>query len=168
LGGGGKSPPRDVWIKHCLPCPGLDRHIGFGSFALLLSVRLCAGRPVCPTADAIDVNLCLTVFRYRIVIHGGIDGFSRMFVFLKASDNNRRETVLKSFVSACSTFGLPSRIRVDNGGENSDVCDVMQILRGCQRGSAIRGRSVHNQRIERAWVDVWNGVTNVYVDAFNS
>jgi len=106
------------------------------------------------------------LFRYRIVIHGGIDGFSRMFVFLTASDNNRKDTVLKSFVSACATFGLPSRIRVDKGGENADICDVMDVLRGSGRGSAIRGRSVHNQRIERAWVDVWNGVTNLYVDAF--
>ncbi len=33
----------------------------------------------------------------RLVIHGGIDGFSHMVVYLKASGNNRAETVLSSF-----------------------------------------------------------------------
>ena len=34
------------------------------------------------------------IFRWRIVIHGGIDGFSRLVVFMAASDNNGQETVL--------------------------------------------------------------------------
>jgi hypothetical protein len=106
------------------------------------------------------------LIRYRIVIHGGIDGCTRLLVFLTASDNNRKETVLRSFLAASAMYGLPSRIRVDKGGENNDVRDVMEVLRGSNRGSVIRGKSVHNQRIERAWVDVWKGVTNVYVDIF--
>ena len=101
-----------------------------------------------------------------MIIHGGIDGFSRMMMFLKASGNNRKDTVLGYFLGATLLYGVPSRIRVDHGGENNDICDVMELIRGPDRGSAIRGRSVHNQRIERAWVDVWNGATNLLYDLF--
>ncbi|KAK0140177.1 hypothetical protein N1851_022931 [Merluccius polli] len=86
------------------------------------------------------------LIRWRIVIHGGIDGFSRLIVFLRASNNNRSSTV----------------IRTDRGGENADICMFMNVFRGTRRGSAIQGRSVHNQRIERLWGDMWRGISNVY------
>lgn len=70
-------------------------------------------------------------------------------------------------MQATQLYGLPSRIRVDKGGENTEICSIMEQLRGTDRGSAIRGTSVHNQRIERSWVDMWNGVTNVYHDLFH-
>ena len=73
------------------------------------------------------------------MIHGGIDGFSRLLVFLHASPNKKKCTVLKHLFTATSTYGLPSRVRVDHGGENNDICDLMELLRG--RGSAIRGTS---------------------------
>lgn len=37
---------------------------------------------------------------YKIVINGGLDGFSRMIVFLQASTNNKASTVLQYFQSA--------------------------------------------------------------------
>lgn len=49
-------------------------------------------------------------FRWRLVIHGGIDGFSRMIVFLKCSTNNLVSTVLDCFVQAVRIFGLPSGV----------------------------------------------------------
>ncbi|XP_042578563.1 uncharacterized protein LOC109090966 [Cyprinus carpio] len=104
--------------------------------------------------------------RWRIVIHGGIDGYSRLVVFLKASSNNRSDTVFQSFVEAIGQYGLPSRVRCDNGGENNAVCLFMNVS-GFTRGSALRGRSTHNQRlIERLWRDVWCGISNTYYALF--
>ncbi|CAB4007013.1 cytosolic Fe-s cluster assembly factor nubp1-b-like [Paramuricea clavata] len=76
---------------------------------------------------------------WRIVVHGGIDGYSRMPIFLKASDNNRAETVLQLFLESVAEFGLPSRVRSDKGGENVDVAAYMlsHQQRGPGRGSMI-------------------------------
>ena len=54
-----------------------------------------------------------------------MDGYSRMPVYLKASDNNRAETVLQEFVKGVEEFGLPSHVRSDKGGENVDVSAYM-------------------------------------------
>ncbi|XP_057201282.1 uncharacterized protein LOC130561141 [Triplophysa rosa] len=107
------------------------------------------------------------LIRWRIVIHGGICGFSRLVVFLWASDNNRSSTVFEQFVHSTSKYGVPSRVRCGHGGENNDVCLFMNTYRGWERGSAIRGKSVHNQRIERLWGDLWRGVTHVYHQQFS-
>lgn len=108
--------------------------------------------------------------RWRIVIHGGIDGFSRIPVYLAASSNNCAETVLQHFLEAVATFGLPSRVRADKGGENVLVCEYMlqHPNRGPGRGSFITGRSVHNQRIERLWRDVFSACTGHLYHLFYS
>ena len=81
---------------------------------------------------------------YKIVIHGGLDGFSRMIVFLQASTNNRALTVLQYFQSAVEHYNLPSRVRSDLGMENIEVARFMLQERGLNRGSHITGKSVHN------------------------
>ncbi|VDI32535.1 Hypothetical predicted protein [Mytilus galloprovincialis] len=106
------------------------------------------------------------LIRWNIVIHGGIDGFSRLVTFLHASNNNQSTTVYDLFIEATTQHGVPSRIRVDHGVENVDICTFMEGYRGTNRGSAIKGKSCHNQRIERLWVDLWDSVSNEYYDLF--
>jgi len=115
------------------------------------------------------------LIRYKIVVHGFIDGYSRFITGIRAHNNNRAETVLKLFLELVKHHGLPSRGRGDHGGENILVAEYMENARGKDRGSYIWGRyvyqanipgfilicffrSVHNIRIERLWFDFTSGV----------
>lgn len=77
-----------------------------------------------------------------MVIHGVIDGFSRCIVYLRCSNNNRAQTVLKEFLEAVGQFGMPSHVRSDLGVNNYKVAQFMIERRGMNRGSVITGRSV--------------------------
>lgn len=79
----------------------------------------------------------------------GIDGFSRLLTYLKCSNNNRSDTVIDYFIMATEKYGIPSRLRLNHGGENVGIWRFMEEVRGPDRGSYIAGRSVHNTRIER-------------------
>ncbi|KAL5497033.1 hypothetical protein EMCRGX_G013427 [Ephydatia muelleri] len=62
------------------------------------------------------------LIRWHIIIHGGIDGFSRLPVFLRASTDNSADTVLQHFINAVALYGLPSRLFYDM--EDAGVLDL--------------------------------------------
>ena len=120
-----------------------------------------------PSSNAlwhIDGLHCL--IRWRIVIHGGIDGHSRLIVYLGASDNNKSSTVLDLFLKATEQYSWPSRVRADYGGENIEVARHVINARGLGRQSFMAGSSVHNQRIERLWRDTFRCVCHLYYSLF--
>ena len=106
------------------------------------------------------------LIRWGFVIHGCIDGYTRRLMFLKYSTNNLATTVFNLFENAVQSFGIPSRVRGDLGGENVDVAWFMISMKGAGRGSFIAGKSCHNQRIERFWRDLFHGCIFIFYYVF--
>ena len=98
--------------------------------------------------------------------HSGIDGYSRLIVYMKCSTNNRASTVYELFINAIQKYHLPSRVRSDQGRENVLVAQHMIERKGADRNSMIVGSSVHNQRIERLWRDMHHCVTKLFYRLF--
>ena len=111
-------------------------------------------------------GFCL--FSYRLVIHGCIDEYTRKIIYLACRNNNRATAVHELFSNAIQLHGLPSRVREDQEGENVENVWFMlsHPLRRLGRGSYIATKSVHNQRIEKLWVDVCLAVTQIYFTVF--
>jgi hypothetical protein len=70
------------------------------------------------------------------------NGKSRYVVGIRASNNNRSETVLNLFIQSIQENGSPSRVRGDHGTENIGVAEYMERTQGAGRGSYIWGRFV--------------------------
>lgn len=107
------------------------------------------------------------LIRWRFVIHGGVDGFSRTIVYLRCSTNNTSSTVFQLFLQSIQTYKCPRRVRSDHGTENIDVARWMLYHFGIDAKPFITGLSVHNQRIERLWKDVNAYVTSYFSNLFH-
>ena len=105
------------------------------------------------------------LIKWRFVVHGGIDGYSRFITFLNCNTNNCTETVLSCFKIGVEHCGLPKKVRSDHGGENIDVWCYMMEAHGHQH-CINTGSSTHNKRIERLWRDVHRSVLVVFGDLF--
>ena len=105
------------------------------------------------------------LIRWRFVIHGGIDGYSRLITFLRCHSNNKSESVLSVFSDSVSKYGLPLKVRTDHGGENVKVWQKM-MEEHCSEKCIITGSSTHNTRIERLWRDVHRSVLSIYGNIF--
>lgn len=106
------------------------------------------------------------LIRWGLVIHGAIDGFSRLIIYLHFADNNRSSTVRDCCGQGTRRFGIPSRVRCDKGGENYGVAELMLNYWGHDRNSVLVGPSVHNQRIERLWRDLFDTIIQLYYRLF--
>lgn len=56
-----------------------------------------------------SMDSCILSFRWKIVVHGGVDGYTRFPVYLRAGTKNTAATVLGLFQQAVAEYGLPSR-----------------------------------------------------------
>ena len=65
------------------------------------------------------------LIRWRLVIHGMIDGFSRMIILLNCSTDNKASTVLSYFLSGVDRFGLPSQNSTSKTGLNYLLQETM-------------------------------------------
>ena len=59
----------------------------------------------------------LKLIRSNFVVHGCIDGYSRLVVHLNVSTNNLASTALNYFFESVTEYGIPGKIRVDGGSE---------------------------------------------------
>ena len=82
--------------------------------------------------------------RWRIVIFGGINSHSRVITYLSCYNNNRAHTELSEFLRGVESFGLPSRVQTDQGGENVEIAWYMfsHTEREDGRGSQLTGKGV--------------------------
>lgn len=55
--------------------------------------------------------------------------------------------------------------RSDQGLDNLKVAEYMLTARG-NKSSMLVGKSTHNQRIERLWRDIFEGVLSFFYDLF--
>ncbi|KAL0969694.1 hypothetical protein UPYG_G00230990 [Umbra pygmaea] len=148
----------------------LQRVDGAGIISRMIQLTCIARRTYSVPAplSLVHIDTNHKLIRYNIVVFGGIDGFSRKIFYLNAAGNNKAETALGFFMDAVQENGWPSRVRADQGVENVDIARCMFTVRGTGRGSFIAGKSVHNQRVERLWRDVWTAVTSQYYSLLHS
>lgn len=101
--------------------------------------------------------LYISLIRWGIVIHGFIDGYSRLIVGLRAHNNNTGAAVLNLFLDGARQYGIPARLRGDHGTENILVAAWMEEFMGILRGSYIWGRPVPIFRICGQYTDLYPG-----------
>ena len=71
------------------------------------------------------------------------------------------------FDRSLRTFGLPTRMQCDHGTENIEVARFMLNAHGVEGSHVLTALSVHNQPIERLWVDVVRYIVTPYRNIFS-
>ena len=82
--------------------------------------------------------------------------------------NNYATTVLQSFIQATNTFSFLLGFAVTMEEKILRLQSLCYLhVQGFNRGSVLTRSSVHNQRIERLWMDVFQRVTGNFYKLFN-
>lgn len=90
-------------------------------------------------------------------IHGCIDGFSRMLIWLKVATTNKMpEVVAKFYIDAVHSLeGIPLQIKADDGTEHALIEPIHLYLSSLTEDSEVNHFSIitstRNQRIESYW-----------------
>ena len=113
------------------------------------------------------IDASLKLIRWKMVIHLGIDSFSRLVVYCKCSENNDSVTVLNLFKEAEERYGLPLTVRSDKGSENTGVWQYM-YQKQLNLDAVVTGSSLQNQRVTRFNRDVYGQVLNHYSGLFSN
>ena len=65
------------------------------------------------------------LIRWGIVIHGCVDGCTRIIIYLAARDNNLSQVALDAFEDGVARYQFPMKVRADYGGENVKIAQYM-------------------------------------------
>ena len=90
-------------------------------------------------------------------IHGCIDGFSRKLIWLKIGPSNKiPEIIAKYYLDAIKEYGVPAKVKADDGTEHSLIEPIHIYLRSLNEDDAELSAfsittSPLNQRIEAFW-----------------
>ncbi|KAJ8685200.1 hypothetical protein QAD02_020993 [Eretmocerus hayati] len=114
--------------------------------------------------------------RWGFAIHGCVDGCSRKVIWLEvATTNNDPRVVAYYFLEGiCEHECVPIILRSDRGTENQLVEVIQRVLRNehadpdAQHYCFIKGKSVHNERIEKYWKQLRNSTLGFYIDLFRA
>lgn len=68
------------------------------------------------------------------MLHGGINGYTRVPVYLKVATNNKADTVLDALFEAVARYGLPSRVCADYRGCSSCMFHAQTPRRKSRKG----------------------------------
>ena len=105
------------------------------------------------------------MIRWRLVVHAGVDGFTRLIVFIRCSINNCSSTVPDAFREGLAAYGIPDCIRSDHGGENIMVWRHMLETHG--NPSSVTGRSIPKKRVERMWHNITRCASSSFIELFS-
>ena len=106
------------------------------------------------------------LIRWRFIVYGCIDGYSGTVLYLKCVTNNSAEPVLRHFQDAILRFRCQHRIQDGYDTEHIDVARWILNHHGGHTKPFLTGLSVHNQRIERLWLDVRIYVLQQFTNRF--